>query len=203
MLAGLDGAFVKHCAVYQVYVLLCSHGGNAVHIGALDSVIGIEGYGNLVLLALAGGDKDYSRGGTGSVDGGRCGILEDADGLDIGGVEVLYGTAGYAVDYVKRGGVTSGVKASDCDLGSAPGHTAGTCDVHARRGAVQGRKDVGSGLFLDFIAVNGNHGSRYETFLLGTVSNYDGLFKGLVVFCKRYCHRIAVCNHYGLRGISY
>ena len=79
-------------------------------LGEIDS--GAPAHGAVVgdtCLALASvfrGDEDDTVGGTRSVDGCRCGILEHRDALNLGGCEVVH-VAGESVDKDQRGGVST------------------------------------------------------------------------------------------------
>ncbi len=56
----------------------------------LEAIVGVVGHlGRLAFGALLGGDEDDTVATTCTVDGGRGGVLQYRDGLDIGGVQVV------------------------------------------------------------------------------------------------------------------
>ena len=145
------------------------------------------GDGSLGVVGTAlGGDVDDTVRSTGTVDGGRGRILQDADALDIVRVHVHHSGAGgrNTVDHVERS--RAGLEGADTVEGHA--HRVITCDTgigqdgqtgHLALELVEGggRRGV-----LDGLGVHGRNGTHDGADLLGgTIAHGDGLLKDLSV----------------------
>ena len=137
----------------------------------------------MALGTLLRGDDDNAVGSTGTVDGGRRGILEDGEGLDVfrvdGGQRVAHaGDAvignGQAVDDVQRvvGGI-QGCAATDTDRSAGARHTGTRSDDDTRALAAE---EVGRGrddTLVDFVGLDGRDGTGEVTLLDGTITDDD------------------------------
>ena len=171
----------------QVQVLLGGDAAHTIGVRLLETGESIERDGGLLLagLALAGGHEDNAIRRTGTVDGRGGGILEDIDGLDIGGVQVVQVAAGHTVDDDERSGGTGGSETADGDVVTGTRNTARLNDIHARHGAVKGTQRIGGVLLLDFVTGNVDRGTGQEFLLLGTITDDDGLIQEFRVFLER------------------
>ena len=170
----------------QVQVLRSGNPVHAVGVRLLEARVCIEGNRRLLLadLALAGGHEDNAVRRTGTVDGRGGGILQDVDGLDVSGVQVLQVTAGHAVDNDERARGTGGADTTDGNVVTRARTTTGLDDVHTRDGAVQGAERVGRALLLDLVTGDVNRRAREETLLLRTVTDNDRLIEEFGVFLE-------------------
>ena len=133
--------------------------------------------------ALLGGDQDDAVGGTGTVDGSRCRILEDLEGSDVVRIQVVDVAHWYVVHDIKgiRTGTESG-GTSDADGGTFTGRTGIRGDLNACCSALHSLKNIGRRLGHDCIGVYGRDGSGQVTFLDGAVTDDDDVVESRRLF---------------------
>ena len=100
--------------------------GGVHHVVLLPGVLPSAGkiilYARRALLSRLGGDKDHTVGRAGAVDGSGCGVLEDFDGKDITGIDVVDASSdGHTVNYIQRVAVVDGTDTADADLRGCTG----------------------------------------------------------------------------------
>ena len=135
----------------------------------------------VTLGTLLGRDDDDAVGSAGTVDGGRGGVLQDGEGLDVVGVDRGEGVAheGAAflgdrdtVDDDERV-VARGQRGAAADtegrLGS--GFAGGGNDVQTRHLADEGLGGTGDRTAVDIVGLDGDDGSRHILFLDGAVAD--------------------------------
>jgi len=141
-----EGFFVSEVGVYAVGVFavgdlvhrdetVCIEHFGEVH-GLLYAVVGVELHlvaeGFSFGVAAGGGDEHYAVGSARSVDGGCRSVLEDFDGGDVRGIEVVNVSHWDAVHYVEGVvGVIDCADATDADGGARTGGAALRHDHHA------------------------------------------------------------------------
>ena len=161
------------------------------HPGALvlDDLVG-EGAGvadmHLALGTLLGGHEDDTVGAAGTVDGGRGGVLQDLDGLDILRVEVLDRAAHHrnAVhDIQRRRGGGEGALTADIHGTDFTRALVGA-DIHTGGAALQGFEDVVGRTLGQLLGADGNHGARHIALLHRTVTDGHGLFEEQAVILQ-------------------
>ena len=141
---------------------------------------------HLALGTLLGGHEDDTVGAAGTVDGGRGGVLQDLDGLDILRVEVLDRAAHHrnAVhDIERRGGSGEGALTADIHGTDFTRAVVGA-DIHTGGAALQGFEDVVGRTLGQFFGTDGNHGARHIALLHRTVTNGHGLFEEQAVILQ-------------------
>ena len=163
-------------------------GGRQVHGDVRDG-------GGMALGTLLRGDDDNAVGSTGTVDGGRGGVLEDGEGLDVfrvdGGQRIAHaGDAvignGQAVNDVERVvGRVQGCTATDTDRCAGARHTGTGSDddtgALAAEEVSRGRDDT----LVDLVGLDRCDGTRKVTLLDGTVTDHDDVIEILGVALER------------------
>ena len=141
-------------------------------------------------LAPVGGDDDDTVRGAGTIDGGGGGILQDLDGFDVGGVDVLDAhRGGHAVHDVQRVGVVQRTDTADADAGLRS-RVAGRVDVHAGDAALEGGHHVEGRTVLDILHGNDRDGTGEVALALGRVTDHDHLVQHLVIFLEHDAHAL-------------
>ena len=137
---------VVHCTDLLI-VGLSATGGTLIH-----------GEGKLGLTvacahAALGGDEDHTVTGARAVEGGRCGVFEDADALDVCRCNVAQGAViDGSVHYVERcGRGVDGAKTTDAEGAGFTRLTGGGGHLYAGGGTAQGTRDVRDGAFLQVL----------------------------------------------------
>ena len=150
--------------------------------GVLPAIAAIIINGSLSLFAGAGGHEDHAVGGTCTVDGGRGGVLQDFDRLDVIGVEVVDTSIDrHSIHNVERVGVVDGADTTDLDLGSGTGLARGLGDLDTGDLALDGIVDGRGADLVEGVAVDLRDGGGYDAFLLDTVTDHDCLVEQLGV----------------------
>ena len=123
VVAGVDQQIAELDGVQQIHLV----------VELLDSVGEIVTHlGRFALLAALGGDEHDARGAARTVDGGRGGIFQDVDRLDVVRVDENVFRCRIAVDHVKR--VAAGrqrVHAAHADRDAVARGAAGLVHLHA------------------------------------------------------------------------
>ena len=153
-----------------------------------DTDGGVEVHAGLAGLALAGGHEDDAVGTVGAVDGGRGGVLEDLDALDILRVEPAQVGGRAVVDAIhdpERVGVAvDRGDTADADVVAAGRVAAGLGDHDAGCGALEALGDGDRRALVHRLGVDGSDRSGHVAFLLGTVTDDHGLFQEELVLFK-------------------
>ena len=149
----------------------------------LDGVTSVVEDLSVTLLARLGGDDDDAVTGLGAVNGGRGGVLEDFDALDI--LRVHRAQAGdlQTVDDVQRIAGVIGVRrdTADTDGTDGTGISGGGDDLDTGRLARESGGDIVDGAVFQRLAPDGSDGAGDVALLLDAVADDDGLFQHLVV----------------------
>ena len=137
-----------------------------------------------ILGALSGGDENHTVSTAGTVDGGRCGILQDGHGLDVLGRQAAEFTAGNAVDHHQRS--VAGVQGSGAtDLKVRAGVRVGTLagnDVETGHFTREHGHGVVGGAPEEIFAVDLYDGGRQFLLGQGAVANHDYVIQKFAVF---------------------
>ena len=150
--------------------------------GVLPAVAAVISNGSLAFLAALGGHEDHAVRGTGAVDGGRSGILEDFHGLDIRRVQVVDAAVHrHAVHDVQRVGVVDGADTADLDLGTGTRLTGCLGDLDTGNLALEGVVHGGGADRVQGVAVHFGDGGRDDALLLDTVTYDHGFVQHLGV----------------------
>ena len=135
--------------------------------------------------AVLGGHEDDAGRTFRTVDGGGGSILDDGDGLHVGGVDVLEVTF-HAVDQHERAAAVDRVAAADVERGGLARTAGGGGDVQAGDGALQHMGHVQGGTVLEFVRLHDRHGAGQVGLFLRTVTDHDQLVKLLELFLERH-----------------
>ena len=160
---------------------------------------------SLVLLALLGRDEQYAVGGARSVDGGRTGILQHRNRLDIRGVELVEaGVVGnQSVDDDQRFVVVHRTDTADVDVELVVGGViAALLDHKARGGTLQGLREVGHRAFGDRLRLDLIHGAHGPAAGRRTVTDHDHLVDQLRILLERDVDHRTVGHRQFLRGVT-
>ena len=176
--------------VHRLAELVAAHHveGGDVLLGADAAVVG---HLDRAAAAFLRGDDDDAVGSAGAVDGGRGGVLQHGEALDVVGVDrgeriAHAGTAftghGHAVDDDERvvvGG--KGCGAADADRGAVTGLSGSGHDMQTGDLAHEGLARRGDRAAVDFVVLDGDDGARHIAFLHGAVADDHDLVEELVV----------------------
>ena len=176
-------------------VFLCvehaGHVGDEAHAG-VAAVLGAE---RSVFVAAAGGDEDDAGVGAGAVDGGCGAVLEDVDGLDVGGLHGGEVAAGHAVNDVQRlGGTIQGAHASQLHAVAVLRRVVAAVldDVQAGHLALQETHGVGHAALVEVGWLEGRHASGDLFLGLRAVSYDDHVVQEFGILGKQH-----VLGHFG------
>ena len=117
------------------------------------------------LFPLFGRNQDYTVGGAGSVDGGRSGVFQYIDRLDVRGVQHADVAVGYTIYNIKRCRVADCSETTNRHLESFARFTALFGNVHTGSLALQGSEGIHCVQLGDVVAFD-LHGSACDQFLL-------------------------------------
>ena len=158
-----------------------------VHVG-LGGHAGVEIDSHFPLLAAFGRNDDDAVGRTASVDGGRGGVFQDLDGLDVVSVEFMHAGLGRdAVDDVERIVVVQGTDTAYADRSTAGRRTVRR-DVHARNAALQRLDGVVLVLLGEIVGVDGGDGAGEVGLTLDRVAGDNHLVQKLGVLLHDHRH---------------
>ena len=135
------------------------------------AVVSVVGYLQLARLALLGGDKDYTVGGTGTVDGCGSGVFQHIDGFDVGGVQVVQVATGNAVDYVQRVRIARSAQTADVHLEAFACLTVILHNGDTGRLALHGSQCRGGGEFLNVVALHLHRGTGDKFLFLYAIAH--------------------------------
>ena len=156
------------------------------HLGdELPAVVAVVGHHGAAFLTLLGGHEHDAVRSTGTVDGGRCSILEHVDGLDVSGVEGAEATACHTVDDVERVGIADSTHTADVDLVAFARLAGGLSDGNARALALESAQDGGCAEFRQVTTLHLYGGTGDEFLLLHTVTDDDRLGKLVQIGIER------------------
>ena len=196
---GQAGVFAGQ--VVQFHVFLGIH-----HVGHLGDVLAADvaviRERGAAFLALFGGDQHDTVRSTGTVDGGRGGVLQNVDGFDIVGVQGIDVTAGHAVDDVERLGVTDSADTTDIDFVSTSRLTGALGDGDTRALALEGGDRGGRAEFGEFVTLYLDGRAGDEFLLLDTVTDDDRLVQLVEFRIERDIDRSTALNGNLLFGVS-
>ena len=153
-------------------------------------------------LALLGGNEDNTVGTTGTVNGAGCGVLEDVDALDVGGVQGADAAAGHAVDDVEGFIGTDGTHTADVHIVTRAGLAGFAHDAHTGGGGLHGAQGVGGVQFGEVVTLYLHRGAGNEFLLLGTVTHHHHFFQKLAVFLKHHVEDSLVSNRNHLSYVT-
>ena len=189
-------------------VFIGRHRIQAVGIVAYAEVADIGDLGILGNGALLGGDDDNTIGSAGSVDGGRGGVLQDGEALDVVGVDggqrvghtlTAVGSQRNAVDNHQR--VVGGVQGSGTTHAEGGAGTRTTvAGNHLQAGHltlehILGRDD---GAAVDFFRLDGGHGTGHIVFLYRAVADHNHLIQEMGILFEGNGGR----NAFGRKGLG-
>ena len=139
------------------------------------------GDARVAFAAILGGDDDHAVGGTGSIDGARCGVLQDVHRLDVARVDVVDVAELHAVHDVKRGVVSVGADAADEDALPGSRLAAGLVDDQTGGESFECRGHVRHRYAFDVLGGDFGDRSGGDLFLLPAVSHHDHFINELGV----------------------
>ena len=163
------------------------------------------GHGHFVTLGFLRGHEDHTISGTGTVDSGGGGILQDSHRFNIVRVHLAQG-AFHAVDEdegaaavtdtvtVSAGacrtftGVIRGTAATDVHATGVAGLTIGLDNVQTGNLALQGTRHIAVGTVGKYFAVEVFDRTHQLGFLQGTITDHDRGFQGFRIFDKDEIH---------------
>ena len=167
---GQGDTLVLEHQVQSVHVLLRIQ--EVGHLGdVLLTVVSVVGKDRTAFLTLLGGHEDNAVRSTRTVDGGGGGVLEDVDGLDVGGVQGAQAAARDAVDDVQRLGIADGAHTADVHLEALARLTGTLGDGDARALALESAEGRGGVEFREVVALHLDRGPGEELLLLDTVTD--------------------------------
>ena len=134
-----------------------------------------------------GGDEDHSVCGTGSIDGGSRGILDDGDALDIVGVDPVKLSDG-SVDEHQRAGAVDGGRSTDVERAYATRVTGRCADVQSRDRTLEHVGKVVGDPVLEVVCGHRGDGTRQVDLLLDAVADDHRLVQHLGVFLQDDSH---------------
>ena len=209
---GVSGGFLRSGTVLDLFAL---HGlpvdfhplpgvGQIIfrNTALIDTLLDIQVHVQAALRALFGGNQDDAVGSAVAVQGGGGGVLEDRDGLDVGGVQVGNVTAeGDPVQDVQDGRRTvDGSDTADVHVRIVTRRTDRGIDLDTGNGSFQGSRDGGSRPVGELLAPHGSDGAGQGRPFGSTIGNGDdGLFQGFAVRIEDNVnvrlHRYFLCLH--------
>ena len=191
---GVSGGFLRSGTVLDLFALHCLPvdfhplpGVRQVvfrNTALIDTLLDIQVHVQAALRALFGGDQDDAVGRAVAVQGGGGGVLEDRDGLDVGGVQVGNVTAeGDPVQDVQDGRRTvDGSDTADVHVRIVTRRTDRGIDLDTGNGSFQGGRDRGSRPVGELFAPHGGDGAGQGRPFRRTVGDGDdSLFQGFAV----------------------
>ena len=139
------------------------------------------------------GDEDHTEGRTRTVDGGRCGVLEHGDALDVLRVEEREVVHRHPVDEDEGGALCAVAQcshAADGHRGCGAKLTAAVHDREARHGALKRLRDVRIRPCLECLTdVYRGHGAGQVDLLLRAVTHDDDFVQQLAILMQHDAHR--------------
>ena len=165
--------------IHYLHILFGSkHLRHSIYVS--PTYVTIVRYLNLTLLTLLGSYKDNTIGCGRTIDGTRCGILQDVDTLDVGRVQVIDITC-YPINNIKRSCVAVGTGTTDRNLKAITRLTGSRLNVNTRSLALQGAQHLCGIHLLNIITLYLNSRTGNELFLLNTITYNNDLIKSLVI----------------------
>ena len=191
---GLNGSAVAlaHHLLYEADVFRAGQGLEAAPY-FLVAVVAVDADLRFLLLAALGRDEHDAVAGAGAVDGCRCGVFQDFDGLDVRWVQVGQGVDllaahanlrvaaridGDTVHYVQR--LVAGRNrrgAAHADGYRRAGRTRGGRDLYAGGLALQRLVHTGDRQTGDLLGGNLGYRARQFFAALGAVADYHDVFQ--------------------------
>ena len=172
-------ATVETHLIHYLHILLgCQHLWHAIYVS--PTYVTIVRYLNLTLLTLLGSYKDNTIGCGRTIDGTRCGILQDVDTLDVGRVQVIDITC-YPINNIKRSCVAVGTGTTDRNLKAITRLTGSRLNVNTRSLALQSAKHLCGIHLLNIITLYLDGSTGNELLLLHTITYDNNFIKSLVI----------------------
>ena len=185
--------------ILELHVVVGVHSLDGALVGhGLETPVSIELDRNLLaFLGALGGDNHNAVGTTGTVDGGGESILEDVNGLDLGGRNVVDGFHREAVHDVEGAAVLGdGTAAADADLDIGVRVTFRGHDGHTGHLTGERLRHGGHGLLGQFVRADGGDGSQEVAALDGGITHHNHLVQeGLVGLQDHVDFALAVNGH--------
>ena len=181
------------CKVVHLHVLL--RVGHLEDVGGnLHAGVAVVGHPHAAGLTLLGGNQDDAVSSAYAVYGGSRCILENRQGLYIGGAQEVDVVHEGAVNNVQRIGIIAdGAHAADLH-GRACARGAALGDLHAAYHALEGAHGVGGNLLGELVTLHVHNGGGEVLGLLGAVAHHHNLVKEVGVLCKDYAGGNCVCG---------
>ena len=178
---------VQRLVVHLVVFARILHDVVGLQRTGVDAPLAVESHGGLAGLRTLGRDHDYAVRAAGAVQGVRRGVLEDADRLDVGSVDVVdVAFVGHAVYNPER--VVFGIHrtvAAHVNLLTGTRTARGGGELHAGDFADEGIPDVRRLRFYQIVGFDHLRRSGEGVFLGCTEGHYDHVVDGLCVFFER------------------
>ena len=162
--------------VLELHEVLRIHRDDGAGVGHfLETVVRVELHGDpLSLFGTLGGHDDDTVRTAASVDGRGEGVLQDVDGLDLGGRDVVDGLHREAVHDVERAAVLgNGAAATDADLDISVRIAFRRDDGDARHLSGKSLGNSGHRLFGELVGTDGSDGAEEVTALDRLVTHDD------------------------------
>ena len=165
--------------IHYLHILFGSkHLRHSIYVS--PTYVAIVRYLDLTLLTLLGCYQDNTIGSGRTIDGTRCGILQDVNTLDVGRVQVVDITC-YTINNIKRSCVAVGTGTTDRNLKAITRLTGSRLNVNTRSLALQGAEHLCGIHLLNIITLYLNGRTGNELFLLDTITYNNDFIKSLVV----------------------
>ena len=123
--------------------------------------------------AALGGDDHHTVGGAGTINGGRGGIFQHVNALDIVGVDIVQRAHVHAVHDVERLRIVEGADTADHDAGAGAGGATVGNDVNAGDLALEGLADGGVARGVELVRGDIGHSAGQVGLALNTVADND------------------------------
>ena len=192
----LRGTLVGHSHIIKIVGRVQELIGVLLEVGG---EFGPHADGTVTFLTPLGGNEDNAVGGTGTVDGGGTGILENFHGFDVGGIQVRHAALGAVHNHQGTSAAAHGGTAAEDDGGTGTGVTGSLLDTQTGHGTGQGLGRIGvhtggKGLFLDGGDGVGHLGAK----LAAAVGGYHRLVQKVGILLQGNSQRLSV--PYNLHG---
>ena len=151
-------------------------------VGVRPTYSTIIGDFNFTSLTLSGCNEDHTVCSTGTIDGGRCSILQHVDALDISGVNVIKATTCDTVDYIKRCRVTDGTDTTDVNLVTLTRLCRTLGDLYTRSAWLHSFECVGGVQLGDVLTLYLNRSTGHEFLFHRTITDNNHVVQRCVVF---------------------
>ena len=165
--------------IHYLHILFGSkHLRHSIYVS--PTYVAIVRYLDLTLLTLLGCYQDNTIGSGRTIDGTRCGILQDVNTLDVGRVQVVDITC-YTINNIKRSCVAVGTGTTDRNLKAITRLTGSRLNVNTRSLALQSAKHLCGIHLLNIITLYLDGSTGNELLLLHTITYDNNFIKSLVI----------------------